>query len=105
MSIDIHCGLHRGTATVHLAGELDSDAALGLRSALSMLDSEPVARMVLDVGGLRSISATGARALVMAQQRLPADADVIVLDARPEVSETLALAGFGGAATMSQRVS
>ena len=41
------------------------------------------------------------RALVYAQQRLPAGAEVIVVGARASVAAALALGGLGGTATLA----
>ncbi|WP_367130222.1 STAS domain-containing protein [Saccharothrix sp. HUAS TT1] len=101
MSTSVYSGSNGGSTTVHLAGEVDDEALPRLRDLLDQLGGGQVRRLVIEMREVTGMSPVAVRAIVYAQQRLPAGAEVIVVGARPPVAAALALGGLGGTATLA----
>jgi anti-anti-sigma regulatory factor len=86
---------------VRLSGALTDAEVPEVRTALRLLHGHVLSRLVVEVRSLTSICAAALRGLVLAQQRVPADGNVIVIGAGPDVARALAQAGLAGAATIA----
>ncbi|NUT48039.1 MAG: STAS domain-containing protein [Saccharothrix sp.] len=101
MTTSVYSGSNGRSTTIHLAGAVDDEALPRLRDLLDELDGRRVRRLVIEAREVTGMSPGAVRALVYAQQRLPAGAEVIVVGARPSVAAVLALGGLGGTATLA----
>ncbi|WP_158852621.1 STAS domain-containing protein [Saccharothrix deserti] len=101
MSTSVYSGSNGRSTTIHLAGEVDDAALPRLRDLLDELGGRQVRRLVIEMREVTDMTPGAVRALVYAQQRLPAGAEVVVVGARPSVMAALTLGGLGGTATLA----
>lgn len=94
MSFDAHMLIEDGVATIRLSGELDSQSAPRFNEVIADAASHGLSRLVLLAGNLTYMSSAGLRCLVFAQQKMPAGSEILMLDAQPDVAETIRLTGF-----------
>ncbi len=100
-STDLH--LEEGTATIRLDGELDSRSAPELAELVSKVATEQdVERLVLLMAELSYMSSAGLRCLLFAHQKMPAQAQIILVGTQPQVAETIRLTGFDRSITMQE---
>ena len=83
-----------GTATVRLVGEADAAGAGELDAALAAVPADRVRRLVLDLAGLTYLSSAGLRCLAFAHQRFGRAVEIVLVDAPPQVAETIHLVGL-----------
>ena len=81
-------------AVLTLTGRLSSRTAPGLEEFLEDLPDE-VQTLILDLGGLHYLAASGLRVIEAARRRLASNNGTVTLkNVSPEVEETLELTGF-----------
>lgn len=84
-----------GTATVRLAGELDSGSAPRLAEVINDVSGrDSLHHLVLDMADLSYLSSAGLRCLVFAEQKLPQGVPMVLTSLQPDVAETIRLTGF-----------
>ena len=82
------------TATIELAGELDSGSAPKLHRAIEEALRSDISCLELRAADLTYMSSAGLRALLFARQKLGDAGSVIMLGAPQEVARTVRLAGL-----------
>ncbi|HEX3512994.1 MAG TPA: STAS domain-containing protein [Trebonia sp.] len=82
------------TATIELAGELDSGSAPKLHRVIEEALRSDISCLELQATELTYMSSAGLRALLFARQKLGDDGSVIMLGAPQEVARTVRLAGL-----------
>jgi anti-anti-sigma factor len=83
-----------GTAKISLTGLLDASAVPLLQEELEKATAQPVKRLVLLLQGLKCISSTGLRALILTKQKLGSDVDLYVVGAPEQVLHFLKMSAF-----------
>lgn len=83
-----------GVAKITLKGELDAGVAGEFRAAVEKAAAQGVRRVVLYVGELEFLASAGLRVLIFAKQKMGADAEIYVIEARGPVLNTLEMSGF-----------
>ncbi|GII66728.1 hypothetical protein Skr01_68130 [Sphaerisporangium krabiense] len=91
-----------GTATIRLEGELDGRSAPELNDLVVKAAEQHVDRLVLLLEELTYMSSAGIRCLVFAHQKMPEDAEIILVGTRPDVAETIRLTGFDRSIVMRE---
>jgi anti-anti-sigma factor len=100
MSINASTTIKQGTATLILEGEADSASAPRIEELIREVSASPLDRLVLDLTGLTYLSSAGLRCLVRAHQQLGRGVEIVLVNASPEVAETIRLTGFSDSVTM-----
>ncbi|TDQ46902.1 STAS domain-containing protein [Actinorugispora endophytica] len=104
MSFDATLDMAGRTATIRLAGSLDTATAPMFREVIEQASTGPLELLVLNMENLSYMSSAGLRCLLFARQKMGEDTRVMVLGANPEVSRTIRLTGFDQSITMSRHV-
>ncbi|WP_433273435.1 STAS domain-containing protein [Actinosynnema sp. CS-041913] len=91
-----------GTATIRLRGELEAKSAGRLNRVIDEASAPGLHRLVLLMDQLTYLSSAGLRSLVYAHQRLGRGVEIVLVGARPEVAETIRLAGFDRSVVMQE---
>ncbi|GII87754.1 hypothetical protein Ssi03_57440 [Sphaerisporangium siamense] len=91
-----------GTATIRLEGELDGRSAPELNDLVVKAAEQHVDRLVLLLEELTYMSSAGIRCLVFAHQKMPEDAEIILVGTRLDVAETIRLTGFDRSIVMRE---
>jgi anti-sigma B factor antagonist len=102
MSFDASITIEHETATIRLVGSLDRFAAPRLNDLVGEAAHQEVGRLVLLMSELSYMSSAGLRCLVFAHQKMPSDAEIVLVGTQPEVAETIRLTGFDRSITMQE---
>lgn len=95
MSFEAKLTVDGDIATIRLSGELDRTSAPRLDDLVGRAADRPsLTRLVLLVEGLTYMSSAGLRSLVFAHQRMPREAEIVIVGAQQGVAETIRLTGF-----------
>ena len=83
------------TATLHLAGELDTHTSQGVDDLVHTLVGQGVDALIFDLGGVSFIDSSGLRSLIRARRALgDADGCVRLKDPRPGTCRLLEITGL-----------
>ena len=94
MSFKVKMHIEGDTATIRLTGELDGRSAPELNDLVVKAVEQQVAKLVLLLDELTSMSSAGVRCLVFAHQKLPRGSEITLVGTQAEVMETIRLTGF-----------
>lgn len=100
MSLDVRTTVADGVATLVLVGTVDSASARTLDERIVAATDQPVSRLVLVLDELTFLSSAGLRSLLYAHQRLGRGVHIELVNARPEVAETIRMTGFDQSVTL-----
>lgn len=99
--MDIATRLENDTATLALAGRLDTTTAPLLDNALSAQLDADAAHVVLDFADLSYVSSAGLRVLLIAIKKAKANNKTLTLrHVAPDVNEVFEMTGFAGMLTI-----
>jgi anti-anti-sigma factor len=102
MSFQAKLLVNDGTATIRMAGSLDSLSAPQLNELINEAADRAVSRLVMLMEGLTYLSSAGLRCLVYGHQRMPDGTQFILVGAQPAVAETIKLTGFDRSVVMQE---
>ncbi|MFH8403992.1 STAS domain-containing protein [Streptomyces sp. NPDC018019] len=94
MTFEAYLGFSGGTVLLTLVGAATDQSVPVLRTLVDRAVAHSPQRLVVRARDLTSITPAGVRCLALAQQRLSAQADVLVDGARPVIREALLQAGL-----------
>ncbi|MEV8630496.1 STAS domain-containing protein [Streptosporangium sp. NPDC051023] len=83
-----------GTATIHLAGELDASTAADFHDAIDDAVATGASRLVIDAAKLTYIASAGLRALVFARQKVTEDVVIAITGVTEPVLKVIRMAGL-----------
>ncbi|WP_214412400.1 STAS domain-containing protein [Sphaerisporangium fuscum] len=83
-----------GTATIHLAGELDASTAPLFHDAIEKAAATGAGRLVIHAADLTYIASAGLRALVFARQKLGEEIAIVIDGATEPVARVIRMAGL-----------
>jgi anti-sigma B factor antagonist len=92
------------TTTITLEGDLDNDGADVFHEKLEEASTGEVARLVLDLTHLDSVSSAGLRALTFCRQKLGDDVDIVVVSPSPSVRRSLEQVDLQQSVSFTDRV-
>lgn len=100
MSFDAKLNMEDGNAVIRLTGELDSGSAGELNTVITEAAGHQPGRLVLLMKELTYMSSAGLRCLVFAQQKMPDEAEIVLVAPTPDVTKTITMTGFDSSVTM-----
>ena len=100
MTLELRTTRQAAVATIRLAGSVDAESAPQLDHAVSAVAAADLRRLVLELSDVQYLSSAGLRCLAVAHQRLGRGVEIVLEGARPEVAETVRLAGFDQVVTL-----
>jgi anti-anti-sigma factor len=102
MAFDAQLLMEDRVATIRLTGELDATSAPRFNDLIIDVSKRLPGRLVLLAENLTYMSSAGLRCLVFASQKLPHDTEIVMVDAQPDVVETIRLTGFDRSITLQE---